>query len=142
MMSQNHPALGSVSGWFYRMVAGIVPRADTPGYECFDIKPFVAGDLKEAKASVNTIRGLAASHWKRDDQGISLGVTIPANTQASVWVPKVGLADVEVKEGSAVVWRDGKFIPGAAGIDGVSDAGDWIRFEAGSGAYSFRLARP
>jgi len=142
MMSQNHPALGSVSGWFYRMVAGIVPRADTPGYECFDIKPFVAGDLKEAKASLNTIRGLAASHWKRDERGISLNVTIPANTQASVWVPKVGLANIEVEEGSAVVWRSGKFIPGVAGIAGASDAGDWIRFEAGSGDYSFRLARP
>ncbi|HUV04468.1 MAG TPA: family 78 glycoside hydrolase catalytic domain [Armatimonadota bacterium] len=139
MNSHNHPDLGSVSGWFYRMVAGIMPRDETPGYERFDIKPFAAGDLKEAKASINTIRGPAASHWKRDESGISLNVIIPANSQASVWVPKLGLADVEVKEGPRAVWRGGKFIPGVAGIDSASDAGDWIKFEAGSGTYSFRL---
>ena len=139
MNSHNHPNHGSISAWFYRMVAGIIPRADAPGYEHFDIKPFVAGDLKEAKASINTIRGLAASHWKRDGGGISLDVTIPANSRASVWVPKVGLADVQVKEDFTIIWRNGKFIPGVPGINGASDAGDWIKFEVGSGSYSFWL---
>jgi len=139
MNSHNHPAYGAISGWFYRCLAGIVPNAEHPGFEHFDIKPFVAGDLKQAKASVNTIRGPVRSHWIRGKKGITLKVTIPANSKASIWAPKVGLADVRVKEGSKAVWRDGRFVPGVPGIESASDAGEWIKFEVGSGEYTLKL---
>ena len=139
MNSHNHPAFGAISGWFYSMLAGIVPGDKHAGFEEFDIKPFAPGDLKEAKASVDTIRGLAASHWKRDGKGIVLNVTIPANSKASVWVPKVGLSNFKIEEGSKVVWRDGKFVAGVPGIEGALDAGDWVKFEVGSGEYKFKL---
>ena len=140
MNSHNHPAFGFVGGWFYRALAGIAPNAECAGFEHFDIKPFAVGDLKEARASVDTVRGPVASHWKRDGNSVSLKVTIPANSQASVWVPKVGFAEVEVKERRRVVWRDGKFIPGAPGLESASDAADWIKFEVGSGSYAFKLS--
>lgn len=38
MNSHNHPAYGAIAGWFYRMIAGIVPDEDHPGFEHFDIK--------------------------------------------------------------------------------------------------------
>ena len=136
MNSHNHPAYGAIGGWFYRMIAGIVPDADNPGFEHFDIKPFMMGGLKEAKASVETIRGRVSSHWVKDDKGITLKVEVPANTRASVYVPRVGKSTLT--EGSKLVF-DWKFHPGVNGIDGASRAGEWIKVEVGSGKYEFRF---
>lgn len=141
MNSANHPAFGFVDGWFYRALAGIQPDDMAGGFERFDIKPFVVGDLKEAKAEVNTVRGLVASHWRRSTDGLTLDVMIPANTVASVWVPKVGLADPEVKVGTTPVWRKGKLVRGTPGIHGALDAGDWVKLEVGSGEYSFVVGK-
>jgi alpha-L-rhamnosidase len=138
MNSHNHPAFGFVDGWFYRALAGINSNS---GFEQFDIKPFVVGDLNEAKAEITTVRGLVASHWKRSKDGLTLDVTIPANSQASVWVPKVGMADPEVRIGTTPVWQNGKLVPGTPGIHSASDAGDWVKLEVGSGEYSFTVAR-
>ncbi len=44
-----------------------------------------------------------------------------------------------MQEGRRIVWRHGKFVPGVPGIQGGSDAGDWIKFDVGSGPYSFKL---
>ena len=136
MNSHNHPAFGFVDGWFYRALAGINSEA---GFERFDIKPFVVGDLNEVRAEITTVRGLVASHWKRSKDGLTLDVTIPANSHASVWVPKVGLADPEVRIGTTTVWRKGKLVPGTPGIHWAADAGDWIKFEVGSGDYRFTI---
>ncbi|MBP6963580.1 MAG: family 78 glycoside hydrolase catalytic domain [Armatimonadetes bacterium] len=141
MNSANHPAFGFVDGWFYRALAGIKPDDMVGGFERFDIKPFVVGDLNEAKAEINTVRGPVASHWKRSKDGLTLDVTIPANSHASVWVPKVGIADPEVRIGRTPVWRKGKLVPGTPGIHAASDAGGWVRFEVGSGEYSFLVGK-
>lgn len=141
MNSHNHPAFGFVDGWFYRALAGISPGVTQAGFEYFDIKPYIVGDLNEAKAEVATVRGPVASHWKRDGDGLMLDVTVPANSRASVWVPKIGLADPEVKVGTTSIWRKGKFVPGTPGIRWAADAGDWVKFEVGSGEYRFRATR-
>ncbi len=138
MNSHDHPAFGFVDGWFYRALAGINSEV---GFERFDIKPFVVGDLNEARAEITTVRGPVASHWKRSKDGLTLDVTIPANSRASVWVPKVGVADPEVRIGTTPVWRNGKLVPGTAGIHSASDVGDWVKVEVGSGEYSFAVAR-
>lgn len=140
MNSHNHPAFGSISAWFYRAVAGIVPRHDRGGFEYFDIKPFLMGDLKEAQASVETVRGIVSSHWKRTGDGIVLEVVIPPNSQAAVWVPTSGLKNPTVTENMTEVWKNGRFVPGVAGINAGTDAGSWIKFEVGSGRYVFRVS--
>ncbi|MCL6628892.1 MAG: YibE/F family protein [Armatimonadetes bacterium] len=138
MNSHNHPAFGAVSGWFYRMLAGIMPSVEHAGYECFDIKPFVPKGLNEVKAQVETVRGLVLSHWKQEPSGFELSVIIPANSQAYVWVPKRGLKNLVIREGNTLVWENGRFIPGVAGLNSADDAGEWIRFDVGSGNYSFK----
>lgn len=138
MNSANHPAFGFVDGWFYRALAGI---SSETGFDHIDIKPCVVGDLKEARAKVDTVRGVVASHWKRTRDGLTLDVTIPANSRASVWAPKVGLAAPEVKVGTTTVWRNGKLVPGVPGIHSAEDAGKWIKFDVGSGEYRFTVGR-
>jgi len=138
MNSHNHPAFGAVSGWFYRMLAGIMPSVEHAGYECFDIKPFVPKGLNEVKAQVETVRGLVLSHWKQEPSGFELSVIIPANSRAYVWVPKRNLKNVVIREGNTLVWENGRFIPGVAGLNSAEYAGEWIRFDVGSGNYSFK----
>jgi alpha-L-rhamnosidase len=140
MNSHNHPAFGAVSGWFYRMLAGIVPDSNYAGYERFDIKPFVPSGLDEVRAVVDTVRGRVISNWQRKNSGLVLSVSIPTNSKAFVWVPKVGIDNAVVYEGEAVVWKDGKFVPGVEGLTGAEDSGEWIRFEAGAGSYKFEVA--
>lgn len=138
MNSHNHPALGFVSGWFYRNIAGIVPRWDAPGFAHFDVKPFMMGGLTEASAFTDTVRGRVSSAWTRDEGSLTLNVEVPANSRASVWVPRLGLDSVEVAEGGDVVWR-GEFVPGRPGISEAADEGQWIRFEVGAGEYEFQV---
>lgn len=140
MNSHNHAPQTFISGWFYAALAGLVPDEKHPGWEHFSVKPHVVGDLKWAKGTVQTLRGKVESRWRRTDRGVRLDVTVPANSQATVYVPKGGASQCGVKEGGKVIWRGGRFVPGVDGITSGRDDGEWIGFEVGSGEYSFESA--
>jgi alpha-L-rhamnosidase len=144
MNSHNHPAFGLVSGWFYSTLAGIRPDPQKPGWERVIVQPHVAGDLKWAEASVDTLRGKVAVRWDvaamgTESQGIRLKVIVPANATATVYVPKIGRAPYEVKEGNAVLWRDGKITASVKGVRDGKDAGNGVAFEVEAGTYTFEL---
>lgn len=138
MNSHNHPALGFVSAWFYRVLAGINPDPKHPGWERFTVKPYVLGDMKSASASVNTVRGKVASDWKLTDKGIRLSVTVPANSAARVCLPWLGREDCTVSEGKSVIWGMDSFKP-TSGITAARVDSDCIAFEVSSGHYTFEL---
>ena len=46
------------------------------------------------RADYDSPRGLIASHWRRDGEGLVMEVVIPANTTAEVHVPAASLDDV------------------------------------------------
>jgi alpha-L-rhamnosidase len=128
MNSHNHPAFGFVSSWFYRTLAGLSPEAGNAGWAHFKVKPYVLGDLKWAKASIDTIRGKVASQWSLIDDGIELKVTVPMGSTAEVFLPKLGKQNCRVFSGNALV-NKGQ----------LRDAGDWISLHAGPGSHVFRL---
>ena len=82
--SQNHPMFGSTEEWFYRSLLGI--NAAKPGFKEIIIKPQPAGDLKWAKGSYQSIRGMIVSDWMIEDDTYTLYVEIPANTTALVYI--------------------------------------------------------
>jgi alpha-L-rhamnosidase len=86
--SQNHPMFGSINEWFYRSILGINPAA--PGFKKIIIKPEPAGDLSWAKGSFNSVYGKIVSDWQLQGDKFLLKVTIPANTEAELWIPDVG----------------------------------------------------
>ena len=49
--SHNHVMLGSVDGWFYKTLAGIEPDEQHPGFEHFQVKPFIPDSLNRVRAS-------------------------------------------------------------------------------------------
>jgi len=70
---------------------------------------------------------------------VSLEVTIPVGSEAKVGVPNMGLQDVTVEEGGKAVWRNGSYVPGAAGITGGSETAEYVTFDTCSGTYGFIL---
>ncbi len=128
MNSHNHPAFGFVSSWLYRNLAGLCPEAAGAGWSRFTVKPYVLGDLKWAKASINTLRGEVGSQWSLIADGIELKVTVPNGSVAEVYLPKLGKQDCRVFSGNAIL-----------GKGRIRDAGDWVSLDAGPGSHIFRL---
>lgn len=81
--SFNHYSPGAVCQWLFDTCAGI--RVD--GENHFTIAPVPGGTLTHAGASYRSIYGEVASRWEKTDRGVSLTVTIPANTTADVLLP-------------------------------------------------------
>jgi alpha-L-rhamnosidase len=91
--SHNHPMFGSVSEWFYKSLAGIQPDPAGPGFKKFIVKPSVDGDLTWVKAHHDTMYGRIESSWKREGNKLSLTVTVPPNTSATVYIPGTGATE-------------------------------------------------
>ena len=112
--------------WLYQGLAGIRPAA--PGFKQIVIKPAVVGKLTWVKAGYNSVHGMIRSAWKRDGNRLTLNVTIPANTTATVFVPA---AD------AAAVSEGGKPAAQAEGVGFLRMDGPAAVFAVASGSYSF-----
>ncbi|HYL64980.1 MAG TPA: glycoside hydrolase family 78 protein [Candidatus Methylomirabilis sp.] len=128
MNSFNHYAYGAIGDWMYSVLAGIEIDEQAPGYKHILIEPRPGGGLSYAKAAVESMYGRVASGWKMEGGKLTLSVEVPANTTATVRVPKAKLS--EVSEG-------GKAIEGRAEFSGAKQAGDAVVIEVGSGSYVF-----
>jgi len=71
----------------YEYLAGIRSDPADPGFHHAIIHPYPTGDLTSVKASHKTMYGTLASAWKREGGKLTLDVTVPPNTTATVWVP-------------------------------------------------------
>ncbi len=124
--SQNHFMLGQINEWFFHDLAGIQPAA--PGFKHIIIKPAIVGDLTWVKGKYNSVRGPIVTEWSRHESLLTLRLTIPPNTLATVFLPAKSADDV----------REGNVI--AAKSPGVSylrmDEGRAV-FTVGSGSYTF-----
>ena len=135
--SLNMKMLASVEKFFYKDLAGLNPAG--AGYKEITIKPQIVGDLTNASASVKTVRGMAAVDWKKDDNSFDMKVTIPVNSTAKVSIPTMALKNIEITENGTIIWKEGKFTKGAAGIIDAGKTDDYITFNVGSGTYAFKL---
>ena len=130
MNSHNHIMLGTVDTWFYRALAGI--RLGEPGWAGIVIKPAIPTGLDYAAASIRTLRGQIGSSWSRNKDGFEMVVTIPVNTRAQLYVPKLDY-------GCLVATVNDKPIKGGA-FSLVTENGEaYYRLESGSGCYRFIL---
>jgi hypothetical protein len=127
--SQNHFMLGQIMEWFYHDLAGIGCDPVGLGFKKIIIKPQPVGDVTWTKASYDSIYGKIAAAWKRTDGKLTLEVTIPANTAATVFVP----AKPESK-----VTEDGMAAEQSAGVKFLRRANDRMIYSVGSGTYEFR----
>jgi alpha-L-rhamnosidase len=132
MNSFNHYSLGSCGEWLFEHVAGIAPDFEHPGYKHTIIHPYPGGGLTSAQASMGSIYGRIVSGWKLDGQSLTLHVSIPVNTTATVYVP----ADPGEK-----LTEGGKPAESAEGVTFVRTQDSAAIYEVGSGDYTFVSSR-
>jgi alpha-L-rhamnosidase len=77
--------------------------------------------------------GVAASGWQLSEDGrrIAIEAAVPANTTASVLLPRAALADVT---------ESGVPLASAEGVLEAQQTDEGVRLELGSGSYAFEYS--
>ena len=102
MNSGNHVMLvGDLIIWFYEYLAGIAADPERPGFKHIVMRPHVVGDLKFVRATHQSPYGLISSDWRKERGKFDWKVEVPANTTATVYVPK--MSQSKVSEGGTPV---------------------------------------
>jgi len=126
--SHNHPMFGSVSGWFFKWLAGIQPAPDAEGFDKIIIRPTIVDDLHWVKCSYDSIRGTIVSNWQKEKDKLIFDIEIPVNTEALFYVPAV--QGQVITEGTAPAEK-------AEGVHFIKREEDAAIYEIGSGSYHF-----
>ena len=127
MNSLNHYSFGAVGEYLFRMIGGI--SEEVPGYSQIRIAPVICDGLSFATTSYNSIHGRIVTAWKVDGQWLSLDVTIPANTSATLYLPTKVVSEVT---------ESGKRIANAEGVKFLRIENENAVYSVESGNYSFR----
>ncbi len=106
MLSFNHYAYGAIGLFLLEKIAGVGVDEKKPGYKHVLIRPMPGGDLKNARASYDSIHGRILSEWEISSRSFVLRVEIPANVRATVVFPGSYAREV-TENGTVVPLRDG-----------------------------------
>lgn len=87
MNSHNHPMYGSVGSWFYRTLAGLVPKEG--GWKRFVFKPVMPKKLQYVSASVETPKGDIVAKWQKKYDKTYVMLSVPFGCEAEVVLPGV-----------------------------------------------------
>ena len=128
MNSFNHYAFGAIGEWLYRFVAGIDLDPGVPGFKKIRIRPYPSDDLEYARAEYQSIHGKIISGWTRQGGEMTMDVTIPPNTTATVFVPFSDVSKIN---------EDGKQVEDSEGVRFLRTEGGRAVFEVESGTYVF-----
>jgi len=127
--THNHVMLGDISAWFFETLAGIKCDPDGPGFQKIIINPRLAGDLTWVQAHHDSLHGRIVSNWQRDGNGLTMEVTIPINTTATVHVPA---------RDAAGVTESGKSAAQSSGVSFLRMENGAALYTVGSGCYQFK----
>jgi len=117
--------------WFFEGLGGILPDPKEPGFKHFTLRPGIVGSVDWVKCSYQSPYGRIVSIWKKDGGSLSMEVTIPANTTATVYVPAKDKAEVTESGTSAMKAKGAKFL---------RNDGNAAVYAVGSGTYRFKSA--
>jgi alpha-L-rhamnosidase len=125
--SRNHIMFGDISAWFYRVLAGITPDPAEPGFRHTFIRPYFAPGITWVRAEHVTPFGQLRSAWRREDGHLSLEVTLPPNTWATLTLPAL----------SAGITEGGRALDAAQEISILKAGRKQVVLRIGSGDYHF-----
>ncbi|MFD2331724.1 family 78 glycoside hydrolase catalytic domain [Cohnella sp. GCM10020058] len=140
MNSRNHPMHAHVGSWLYKYLAGIGLAQDAQGFDRIRIKPYPAGDLAFAGASLQTVKGLVAVRWQREEGAFTMQVELPANAGGTVCLP-VPEGEWEISEERVPIWQAGWYVEGTAGVYGCVLKDGYAELAVGSGSYVFTVRK-
>jgi alpha-L-rhamnosidase len=122
---------------FPKYICGIQPTSG--GFATFDVRPETGG-LTYAEGTVPTVKGLITARWEKGTDGkFSLSVKVPANTRASIYIPKLANGNFTITESGKVLWPAQSEIKDL-GVLAVSDEDSSIKCVVGAGNYKFSEA--
>jgi len=131
--SQNHCMRAGFAAWFHECVGGIRPLADAPGFRKIEMKPSGVRQLDWAEAVHHSMHGEIRSRWMNNNGTFQWFVTVPANTQATVWLP--ARDPWEVRESGQVATR-------SEGVTLIGFQSGFAKFRIGGGDYEFVSVLP
>ena len=82
--SLNHYSKGAVVEWLFTTMCGI----RVTGENRFTVAPLPGGSLTHAEACYTSVFGKISSKWEKEDGKITYTVTVPANCEAEIILPK------------------------------------------------------
>jgi alpha-L-rhamnosidase len=103
MNSYNHYAYGAVGEWMYARIAGIDLDPTKPAYKHVIVRPILGGGLTWAKGSLDGPFGKIATAWRIENGVLTLEVTIPPNSTATITVPTSDPSSIQEANGAAPV---------------------------------------
>jgi alpha-L-rhamnosidase len=126
--SQNHAMLGHAEAWLYSGLGGINPDPSAPGFAKIVIRPQPQPGLGSVDVEYHSIRGSIKSSWVKASAGLSLNVSIPVNTSATVYIPT---------STPGTVTEGGIPAASAPGVVSHSEEANALVLVVGSGQYEF-----
>ncbi|SIS92431.1 alpha-L-rhamnosidase [Alicyclobacillus vulcanalis] len=85
MNSFNHYAYGSIGDWMYRVLGGINPVEEKPGFRKVLLRPRLTDRLGFVHVSLMTQYGELAVEWRRhSDRTLGVSLSIPVNVDAEL----------------------------------------------------------
>jgi alpha-L-rhamnosidase len=121
--SHNHMFFGDIVHWCYKVLAGITPDENNPGFKHFFIEPYFAGSLDFVSASHESMYGNIASEWKKTATEITLKIEIPVNTSSTMKLAK------------GEIFINGENLTGTAIVKEYAEEKGRVSFLLGSGKY-------
>jgi alpha-L-rhamnosidase len=73
--------------WFFEGLGGILPDPKHPGFKHFTLRPGVVKSVDWVKCQYQSPYGTIVSNWSKKDDVLTMDVTVPVNTTATVYVP-------------------------------------------------------
>jgi alpha-L-rhamnosidase len=134
MNSFAHYSFGAVYQWMVENIGGI--RTDGIAYRHLVIAPQLDPTTNAttwASTGLNTIRGRVATTWHRDGKNLTLDVTIPPNTTATVWLP------LDPAAAKHTLTESGNSLSEATGLSDIHEENNHATLEAESGTYHFKV---
>ena len=128
MNSFSHYAYGSVAEWMFSQAAGI--QSDGPGFRELIIKPEIGQGMDFLEASYESINGLIATRWEKQQDTLELQVSVPANTVAQVYLPTADMTAVR---------ESGQPLSKLTGLEIVDKQAAASIVQIGSGNYQFTM---
>ena len=130
MNSYNHYALGAVTGFVFRRIAGI--DAVEPGFKVFAVNPMLDARVKSGGGDYDLILGRLATDWSQGPNGeFSMKVTVAPNAKARVHLPTMAGAKIRESGNNIAALPEVRLI--------ASDNAATI-LEVGSGSYHFTVS--
>ena len=86
-VSMNHIMHGEVCAWFHKVLAGITPDENHPGFAEFNVEPGFATGLDRFEATHTCPYGEIRSGWTRKGKKVEYSLTVPSGTIAHLTLP-------------------------------------------------------